>query len=266
MPPAPFHPNDPADEIVRAFDPVGLADMDRVALMNRRDSKYSLRAERMPELLERIRDDYVVLEVDGHRRIDYRNMYYDTAALTFFRHHHNGRLQRFKVRKRQYVQNGVGFFEIKRKTSQRRTVKSRIRIHRFHPALGEDERRLLTRRCPVAADDLEHVLDVSFRRWTMVHKGYRDRCTIDTDLVTSAGDRAFPYPWLSIVEVKQERFSRASDLVRALEAMRIRPLRISKYCLGILRGRPGVKYNRFKAKLRDLDRIARTEPPAPAYV
>ncbi len=269
---------------LNAFRRTDLAGMERVQLLHRSDSKYVFAARRLPEVLERLAEAYLVLDPGKGPLVGYRNRYFDTADLRCYRDHHNGRSPRFKFRYRRYGNSGLTQLEIKTKNNRGKTDKWRMALPGTPDRLPEQlpqqqiwpdlhaeatERIRLTGMLP---DALRAQLDIDFNRFTLVDRAFRDRCTVDTHLAfrnvapdqqadRQNADQNAQWPELAIAEIKQERFSRDSAFVAAMEAMGIRPLRISKYCLGILDTVPGVRYHRFKAKYRRLCMLA--ERPLP---
>ena len=57
--------------------------------------------------------------------------------------------------------------------------------------------------------------------------------------------------------MKQAKASRISPFYQLIKEKQIRPNRISKYCIGVIKlfGKENVKYNRFKKKLIKLKKI-----------
>jgi hypothetical protein len=71
-----------ADELLERFDPVTLEELDEgAALLRRVDNKYAVEREAFGRLLERLRDDHDVLEIEGERAFAYCTTYFDTPAL-----------------------------------------------------------------------------------------------------------------------------------------------------------------------------------------
>ena len=50
-----------------SFNPISLSEMDGVKLMNRSDTKFTFRADKLPSLFENLIPFYNVLEIDGKR-------------------------------------------------------------------------------------------------------------------------------------------------------------------------------------------------------
>ena len=113
-------------EILKHFNPITIEEMDAVKFLDRMDTKYIFRFEQLSYVLNELNNEYFVLQTEGSNLSLYETVYYDTPDLALYLKHHNGRLNRFKVRKRYYVASKLGFFEIKFKNNKGRTVKKRI--------------------------------------------------------------------------------------------------------------------------------------------
>ena len=48
--------------------------------------------------------------------------------MTLYHDHHNGKLNRYKVRRRRYIDTDTEFLEVKLKNNKKRTIKSRIKL------------------------------------------------------------------------------------------------------------------------------------------
>ena len=132
-------------EILQKFTAVGLEDIGKANFMNRVDTKFPLRSEVLwQKILPEIVDDYYIVEIDGLRYMEYKTVYFDTPDNMFFTSHHNGKLDRYKVRKRMYVDTKTSFLEVKHKNNKGKTSGSRvsyvsekyrtvITLHRPHP-------------------------------------------------------------------------------------------------------------------------------------
>jgi hypothetical protein len=112
--------------LLASFDPIGLAQMDAVALLDRTDTKVVLQTTQLYTALSALHTDYWVLDIDGVRGHPYQTLYFDTADFALYLRHHAGRQLRYKVRSRQYVDSHRAFLEVKVKTTKDRTSKKRI--------------------------------------------------------------------------------------------------------------------------------------------
>jgi len=90
-------------ELVKSFKPVELTEMENVRLMDRTDMKFVLSFEILPAILEMLSEIYKILAIQQRKIFSYRNEYFDTPELSMYSDHHNGKLNRFKVRHRQYI-------------------------------------------------------------------------------------------------------------------------------------------------------------------
>lgn len=246
------------DHRLASYDPIGLAEMDGVSLMNRVDTKYVLDESDLATALESLVDRYRVLEIEGVRRSPYSTLYFDTASRDCYREHHNGKANRRKYRMRSYVSSGLSFFEVKTKTNRGRTIKKRVPIAGIQDSLSPESAALAQAIAggPVA---LSPQLWTSFRRITLVARDAAERVTLDTDLEFQAGGRVERLDGVVIAEVKQEKDDRDSPIRHQLRELRVRPLRVSKYCVGSALLDPSLKQNNFKAKLRSLSTPTHSE-------
>jgi len=240
--------------ILSVFEPISLEQMDKVKLLNRVDTKFVVNQNRLPELLEGLNEQYYVLDIDGVRIYPYHTTYFDTEDLLAYRNHHNGKLNRYKVRLRTYMISGQNFFEIKFKNNKRRTIKSRVTVHSGTPVITGKAEELLLKKTPFIASDLQPRLSVNFHRTTLVSKKLNERITIDTGISFTRDSQQKNYNGLLIVEVKQDK-SQESPILKRLHHMHVNPARLSKYCLGVLSMYEGVKYNLFKETLLNINRI-----------
>ncbi len=241
--------------IISTFDPISLAEMKSVRLMNRVDTKFVTTMPRLLQLLALARGEYFAQDVDGVRNSAYTTLYYDTPGLDMYIMHHNGCLGRQKVRVREYLDSHLMFLEVKNKNNHRRTRKKRIAIEEFNID-GQAKRDFLQGLCWWDVDTLEPALRNWFTRITLVNKAMTERVTIDTGLrfhsfrsgIDTNLDQAV------IIELKRDG-NQPSPLLAMLRELHIHPHGFSKYCMGTALSNPGVKQNRLKPKLHYVDRL-----------
>ena len=106
-------------EILNRFDGITLKEMDSVALLDRVDTKYLFKVDLLPDILKKIMTEYYVLDIKNVRMSNYETIYYDTEDLSFYNQHHNGKLNRYKIRERCYMDSNLSFFEIKYKNNKK---------------------------------------------------------------------------------------------------------------------------------------------------
>ena len=81
--------------ILNTFSPISLAEMDRVKLMNRIDTKFAFRIGLLEELLHELKSEYKILEINTIRTPKYESLYFDDEIFSFFQDHHKGKTDRF---------------------------------------------------------------------------------------------------------------------------------------------------------------------------
>lgn len=239
---------------LQRFHPITLEEMDSVRLMNRTDTKFMIGVEQLEYLLKNLGANYRVLEVEGMRINRYKTLYYDTCDFLCYRQHHSGKRNRFKIRKREYVESRVSFLEYKEKTNKGRTIKSRIKLGEVLDSLNERENTFIDERTHRHLD-YEPKLWNSFGRITLVDTTAGERLTIDTDIAFEMGNRKAGVNELVIIEVKRDENSGVSEVLRQLKHQLVRPESMSKYCLGVALLYPEMKSNNFKQKLLKIEKI-----------
>lgn len=237
--------------------PIGLGDIAEAGLMDRTDTKYVLPAENLPWLVAEVAGDYRVLEIAGTRIGRYETLYFDTEDLALFRAHHQGRAERFKVRERHYATTGGLFLEVKRRTVKGRTVKTRVETADWLGEIPAGADGCVTAAAPSLEGPLRKSLFNSYRRMTLVSHSRAERVTLDTGLTFRADDVAVALDGLAIAEVKRDDPHARSEFMNLMRRAGIRPLGLSKYCLGITLLHPDVKHNRFKPRIRAILKTGR---------
>jgi len=222
-------------DAIGRFRPISLEEVTAgTALQARVERKYIASAEQAAELLERLGDSHRALDIGGLREFAYRTTYYDTPDLLCLREHLQGRRRRFKCRRREYVDTGGAFLELKLRGRRGRTVKHGLEC-RGRPGLDEEQRAFVRetllrgygRAIPVEAFAPSLAIDV--RRMTLASDVAEERVTLDV-AVQMGGWRLGD--GLVIVETKTLRGPGAADL--ALRRLGLRPQRCSKYCIGMM--------------------------------
>jgi VTC domain len=227
------------EELIASFEPISLEELDeRAALLRRIDNKYAVPRERFAELLERLRADHQVLEIDGRRMFEYCSTYFDTPELRCFTDHVEDRQPRFKARTRLYVYAGSCVFEVKLKREDGETDKRQTE----HPA--EDAERFTdsARRCLEEAlrdagleapEEMRATLLTRFHRVTLAAREGSERltCDVGVDLSEPDGQAARLRDGVVLVETKSERGESPAD--GALAELGLAPISLSKYRVGM---------------------------------
>ena len=237
------------------FNSISLKDLDKVQLLNRKDTKFVFSQNKLLQLLDRLKPFYQILEIEGKRTFIYDNTYFDTDEFFFYTQHHNECRKRFKVRHRKYCETNDQYFEIKIKDNKNRTIKKRLKINDGNGHFGEEEKRLISETIGLSPRHLIPKLNMQFSRITLADKSFSERLTIDTNLSVLNGTGSKMFDQLVISEIKQKKYNPKSNFIRILRNLKIPEMRFSKYCMGMLHVNRGIKYNRFKPKLLQINKI-----------
>lgn len=244
---------------LEALPPITLEEMNSVKLMNRVDAKFLTNEATLRSVLrDAAAAGYRVLVTEGERQSPYDSVYFDTPQMRMFYDHHNRRLVRQKVRTRCYVHSHQAFLEIKRKNNHGRTSKKRIAIEPIETmefAGNRDACAYLAKHSWFTVGDISPVLETLFTRITLVNPGLTERLTIDTCLAFKnfrTGECADLQDAV-IIELKQD--GRAQSRMRSIFLEhRIKPARVSKYCIAVTLTDPQAKSGRFKVKVRTIEK------------
>lgn len=241
-----------------SFENISLSEMEKVKLMNRVDRKYWFNSSELQIILDSIQNDYYILQIDGEVQMPYTTAYFDTSNNEMFTAHHNGKLNRYKIRKRQYLISGTGFLEVKFKNNKGRTIKKRMLSDFSHDFFSKDENNFIRSTTPYQPDELQVALRNKFSRLTLVNRNFKERCTVDLNIRFDTANKHFLLDDLVVIEVKADGNSGSSPLVRALRDHRLKNSGFSKYAIGRSITDPTIKRNAFKDKLRMLQKILKS--------
>ena len=251
-----------ADENIRQWlvqlAPISLNEMSGIKLMNRTDTKFVTSKRKLVELLELAHGQYYVQQIDDKRIAAYRTTYWDTPTHRFYLEHHNTHAPRQKIRVRTYVDSDLTFLEVKTKNNHGRTKKKRITVpsQERQDVIDAGGTPFIQGLTGATFDDIIPTVQNQFQRITLVNYGKTERLTIDfnvqfhnfdTDCDAGTGD-------LVIIELKRDG-NVPSHMTDIMLTHRIKPLKISKYCIGTALTTPGIKKNRFKNKIRSIEKL-----------
>lgn len=256
------------EKILNAFHPITLEEMSDIRLMNRTDTKFVTTIDKLTELLCIAQPEYRIQVVNETRNIPYYTLYFDTEDFAMYRDHSHGHANRQKVRIRSYVNSNLNFLEVKTKDNHGRTKKKRIAMHDFAPSAPDcDSFNCETEENAAYYDFLLHYLRYSperlapaienrFNRITLVNNRKTERVTIDTDLQfrNKTTGKAFSFDGIAIIELKRDGLE-FSPVTTMLNALRIKPHGFSKYCLGSAMTNADLPLNKFKARLRAIEKL-----------
>jgi hypothetical protein len=242
------------------FKKIELKEMDAVRLMNRKECKYIINSRTLISILNKLHQDYSILEINQQRVMPYESLYFDYPDLDLYRTHQNGKLNRYKIRKRTYKTTGQKFLELKFKNNKKRTIKKRMEITK--ETQRTDIKDFLSENFPHSIQGMKEVMKIDYDRITLVGKSLNERITIDLNLRYSSKNKKTAYENLAIIELKHEGNLKTSTIESVLKEKGIKPMSMSKYCLGISQHYEQVKTNSINVKIRQINKILKLGNPS----
>ncbi len=240
---------------LQSFECISLEQMDQVKFMNRIDTKFLLGSKLLPHILSELKEDYYILAINNEKDFPYKSLYFDTRQDEMYTAHHNQRVNRYKIRFREYIQSNITFLEIKLKNQKKRTIKNRIEIKETNNGFCNVSKEFINQYTPFNADHLEPKLYTNFRRITLVSKKLNERITVDYALNFTFGKKSVNMDNVAIIETKCDQMQNGSKMHALLNDIGIKPSGMSKYCIGRLFLEKGLKHNNFKERLLTIKKI-----------
>jgi hypothetical protein len=228
--------------------------MDGVKLMDRTDTKFTFNVSELPAILSEAQNHYRILDIEGNRISRYKTLYFDTENFDLYNKHHSGKLNRYKIRHRTYVESNLGFLEVKFKNNKGRTLKTRIKETTVPDLNTGKAFDFLKNTLPFDPNVLLPKIWINYSRITLVNKTSAERLTLDLNLEFEKDGQTQLMDQLVIAEVKQDS-KLASPFVTIMRDKHIRQGSISKYCFGVASSFSEVKKNNFKRKLLNVTKI-----------
>ncbi|MFT6097772.1 MAG: hypothetical protein ACJAYF_000306 [Arenicella sp.] len=235
--------------ILNKFPSTSLKELNEMALDNRVDSKFVLPKKILGDILEHLSNNYSILTVDNQNIFTYENTYFDTPDRFFYKSHHNGKLNRQKLRFRRYKESDLCVLETKLKTNKLRTIKQRIPIKENNQ---EDIVSFLNEHIHSITGSLSPKLFNNYHRMTFTHLRKKEKVTIDFNLGFENPDNSLQYHIddYFVVEVKTNDKVHLSEFSLYCKENGIRKKRFSKYCMGTcLTNNNEFKKSNFKKEL-----------------
>ncbi len=214
----------------------------QASLMDRGEKKYLMHYHALPQLLEALRDEFAVLQIQDNSIFAYHNVYMDTKELDFYYDHNDRKPDRIKVRTRHYVDSDLYFFEFKQKNNGH--------MRKFRYEIEKEQHGVMDQ---VWYNFIEDVyaslfdrsigkfifpsLSTQYQRVTLCHKTKPEKITIDFALKVKNLRAAWEeknscsIDNLVIIESKtNEEFSIGQELIDANGGNLVATC--SKYCIG----------------------------------
>ncbi|MBK8025854.1 MAG: polyphosphate polymerase domain-containing protein [Chloroflexi bacterium] len=245
--------------LIAKFEPIDLAGLANVALLDRMETKYVLGISQLCSALQSLTDRYRVLDINGMRLNHYQTVYFDTHDFVLYQQHHNGLSSRYKVRARKYVDSHLAFLEVKHKTNRDRTVKSRLSIPDILTEIPFEFDHFIDSNTPFDAGTVEPRLWNDYIRLTLVSTTHEERLTLDLDVTFHWNGESSAMPGIVIAEVKQDHRSSQSDFIQQMRRLGVRPAGFGQIRRGVYSRHSGVKINNFKPQICHVQKLIREE-------
>jgi len=223
-------------EILSQYENCSLKSIEQVAFYHRVDTKYVIPSIMLRKILNSFWKNYYVLNINGLCSFDYSTVYYDTPEMKMFVDHVRGKLNRYKLRRRNYLSTKISFLEVKFKSNTGRTLKWRIPGNEPTQNFTEKDQQFLKRYFPYPTDNLRKVIQTNFTRITLIDKDFTQRITLDYDLsFLSLLKRKHPVhlPGLAVIEMKDDRNKNENGIKSILKSNGYYSGGFSKYCIGM---------------------------------
>ena len=247
------------NHLLSDFEPVDLAEVASVKLMDRIDSKYVTSVSDLMPFLSMSQHDFFVQEINGNFLAKYFTVYYDTVENDYYRMHQTKRLNRQKIRVRNYVDTNTAFVEVKNKNNKGRTKKLRVSCLPDNEILLDQFDEFLSQKSMFPVERLSPHVQNTFHRVTLLNKQRTERLTIDFGLSfqNRRTGNSSSVPNICIIELKQQGHtsSKAKEMLRTL---RIKPKGFSKYCMGCALTDPAISQNYIKQKIKYINKLNNT--------
>ena len=246
--------------LVDGFEPINLKQLNAKAdMLKRLDNKYVVQKNVLGKALDQLITRFDILEIDSKREFTYDTCYFDDEENSSYYDHLRGRRQRFKVRVRKYLDAKLCFVEMKLKDKRGITIKKRLKylVEKYGvlDQLAWDHimssyKELYRREFTYM---LKPVLEMRYKRITLVAKEGGERMTIDYQLAFSGNGRSCSVDDdVFIVETKSSNANGIADKI--LRSWHQHPVKAcSKYCVARAALQGVSRHNRFLPALRKLN-------------
>jgi hypothetical protein len=244
---------DSINTILARFDTYDPNEGNEIGLMKRIDFKYIFHLSQLPDILKELKSSYQRLNINKILLPGYDTLYFDTPDFQMYHRQHNGKLNRYKIRHRNYIDSGTGFLEIKHKTNTNIVKKSRINILRHE--LQDTYNTFISSCSPYNFEQLIPSLTTKYKRISFANFEEQARLTFDIDLNFRYQNQEKEMKEIVICEVKKKPGYHKTEIENLLAEKRIKPFKISKYCIGNYFLNKSVKQNLFKEKAYYINKL-----------
>lgn len=245
--------------IVSSFEPLQIKKYNCNLFSKRYDSKFFLYQQLLESILMSSVDSYNILEVQKKRIQHYRSLYFDNEKFSFYSAHHNGELNRFKIRLRKYNDVPNIFIEVKYKNNKCQSIKWRKKVNAdiLGPSIiSKHKKSFIENYIGDAFGILLPKVLIDYERITLIPKSNKaERITIDFNIKCFFDGMSKNLTNITIVEIKQRKVDCRSPFFLIMRKNNVYQTNFSKYCFGINYLYPYLKNNRFKPRNQKINKV-----------
>jgi len=245
------------DNCLTDFSPISRGELKNTKFSKRNNIKYVFSIRKLPEILKDMAPAYQLLYKGENPEPNHTTIYFDTSGFDMYNAHQNGKLTRCKVRYKASQSQKHGHLELKYKNNRKEKHKRKIKFDFNSQNISEID-CFIKENSPFSAKDLNPQIVINYKRLTFVNIRNGERITCDYQLNISAFDNlenSLNLEHLCVIEIKRANDIKASLLQDILLKHKINLKGLSKYCIGLTAINKTLKSNRFKEKLRMIEKM-----------
>lgn len=246
------------------FSALSLTELNsKASYLKRIDRKFLLTYWQFMEVLNDLKEDFQVLEIDWKRVFSYDNVYMDTPDYLFYNQHQNKLKSRTKIRTRLYKDSSLAFFEYKQKENW---ITKKFRYDfpvEEHGKMTKGKVRFFEWVWQsmyewIKAPVISPAIKTKYKRITLVNKTWEERLTIDFDIVTKdlRNKKSSEVDLKNLVIIESKSLSKDCYSCNIIKSHGIAEASsCSKYSLWVVYAWLATKYDTFAetiAKIREI--------------
>lgn len=235
----------------------------KASYLKRIDTKYLLTWEQLSKILDKLKENYKVLEIKWQKLFSYDNVYMDTSDYLFYEQHQSKKEFRTKVRTRYYTDSNLAFFEYKQKQDW---ITNKYRYEfpsEEHWFMTKGKKRFFewvwqSMYSKTKAPKISPSIKTKYKRITLVSKNSKERLTIDFDIKTLdlRNPNASEMNLKNLVIIESKSLKKNCYSSKLMKKNHIKKAKsCSKYSLWIVYSGIAKKYDTFKETMETIKEI-----------
>lgn len=249
----------------KKFEKITLDELNQTSsYLKRIDRKFLTNNEKLKDILEDLKNDFRILEINNKRVFSYDNVYMDTEDYLFYNQHQNKLKKRTKVRTRLYIDSNLAFFEYKQKENWI-TQKYRYSFPvEEHWTMTKWKKRFFewVWQALYTGEKVPKIfpaIQTKYKRITLVSKDWSERLTIDFDIrinnLRNKKQKEIKLKNLVIIESKSLNKDCYSCKIIEQKHWIKQANSCSKYSLWVIYSWLAEKYDTFQDTMEEIKRI-----------